>query len=257
MTDALPPAVPGAAAARAAWQRAEIVAIAPLTPTVCSVRLRPDRWRPFLAGQHVDLRLTADDGYTAQRSYSLASSPADEGTYELVIERLVDGEVSAYFHDAAAPGDVVELRGPFAEHFVWRPERAGAVLLAAGGSGVAPFLSMLRLRGTLAGRPPMALLYSARDWDGVIAREELLAAEQLQSDLSVTLCLTRDTPRRPGDFGRRVDPAIVASTLARLGTPVAEAFVCGANRFVGAVSELLIAAGVAAAVIRTERYGGN
>jgi ferredoxin-NADP reductase len=253
--DAVPDGPVGAAPAR--WQRAEIVAVTRITPTVCSVRLRPAQWRPFLAGQHVDVRLTADDGYAAQRSYSVASSPDDTGTLELVIERLADGEVSSYFHDGATPGDVLELRGPFAEHFVWRPERAGAVLLAAGGSGVAPFLSMVRQRARLVDPPPMALLYSARTWDALIARDELLDHERVQPRLTLTVCLTREQAHRATDFARRVDRPILDAVLARLGTPPTEAFVCGANRFVGAVADLLVGAGLSPGTIRTERYGGT
>ncbi|MEP7381282.1 MAG: FAD-binding oxidoreductase [Gemmatimonadota bacterium] len=246
------------AAGRADWQRAVITTLTAITPTVVSVQLRPELWRPFLAGQHVDVRLTADDGYSAQRSYSVASAPDMGDTIELVIERLSEGEVSSYFHDEASPGDVVELRGPFAEHFVWRPSEPGPLLLAAGGSGVAPFLSMVRQRARLAAPPRMLLFYSARSWDEVIAREELLRQEQEQQGLSLYLSVTREAaPRRPGDFARRVDRAIIDTLLARLGAPPALSYVCGANRFVGTVADLLIDAGVAAGTIRTERYGGT
>lgn len=257
MTDAPPPAERPHAGVRSSWQRAELVAIEVLTPTIRSVRLRPAQWTPFLAGQHVDIRLTADDGYAAQRSYSVASAPDDAGTLELVIERLEGGEVSSYFHEGAAPGDVLELRGPFAEHFVWRPESSGAVLLAAGGSGVAPFLSMIRQHAGVDRPSPMLLLYSARTWDDVIAREELLERARVQPGFSLTLCLTRGEARRPGDFARRVDGAIIRKVLSELDTPPVETFVCGANRFVGAVSDLLLLAGIPATTIRTERYGGS
>lgn len=237
------------------WRPAIITAIAPLTPSVVSVRLRPQHVPHFLAGQHVDVRLTAADGYQAQRSYSVASAPDEGDTIELVIERLDDGELSSYFHDGAAPGDTVELAGPHAEHFVWRPEHSGAVLLAAGGAGVAPFLSMVRLRGRLSALPPMLLLYSARMWDDVIAREELLAHERMQPGLSLCVCLTRDVARRATDFARRIDRVVVDDVIARLGSLPAHSFVCGANPFVSAVAELLLAAGVPAGTIRTERYG--
>ncbi len=246
--------VPGAS--REPWQAAVIEAIDRLTSRVVRVTLRPERWRPFLPGQHIDLRLTAEDGYQAQRSYSVASPPSQTGRLELVIERLDDGEVSPFFHEFAAAGDTLEIRGPFAEHFVWRPDSPGAVLLAAGGSGVAPFLSMVRERAQVASPPPMALLYSARTWEETIARDELLQLEQEQSGLSVTFCLTRDDARRPLDFSRRVDGAIIGHVLARLGEPPRQSFVCGATRFVGTVADLLLETGVPAESIRTERYGG-
>lgn len=250
------PDVPSAPA-RADWQRAEITELTPITPTVLRVRLRPARWTPFLAGQHVDVRLTADDGYQAQRSYSVASSPTLAGELELVIERLREGEVSSYFHEGAEVGDTLELRGPFAEHFVWRPSDPGPVLLAAGGSGVAPFLSIVRQRATLHDPAPMLLFYSARSWDEVIARDELLQHEREQPDLALALSLTRGAATRPGDFARRIDRAIVDHLLQRLGAAPVQSYVCGANRFVGSVADLLIDAGVSPATIRTERYGGT
>lgn len=242
---------------RADWQSAQISELTPITPTVLRVRLRPERWRPFLAGQHVDVRLTAPDGYQAQRSYSVASSPDESGVLELVIERLREGEVSSYFHEGAAVGDTLEVRGPFAEHFVWRPDDPGPVLLAAGGSGVAPFLSIVRQRAPLSHPSPMLLFYSARSWDEVIARDELLMHERQQSHLTLVLALTRGAASRPGDFARRIDRPIVDALLQRLGAAPAQSYVCGANRFVASVADLLIEAGVPAATIRTERYGGT
>lgn len=246
--------VPGTG--REPWQPAVIEAIDRLTSRVVRVTLRPERWRPFLPGQHIEVRLTAEDGYQAQRSYSVASPPSQAGTLELVIERLDDGEVSPFFHEFATAGDALEIRGPFAEHFVWRPESPGPVLLAAGGSGVAPFLSMVRERARWASPPPMALVYSARTWEEAIARDELLRHEQEQPGLSITLCLTRDQARRPVDFSRRVDREIIDHALARLGESPRQSFVCGATRFVGTVADLLIETGVPAESIRTERYGG-
>jgi ferredoxin-NADP reductase len=255
MTDA--PGVTGAPAPRADWQRAVITQLTPITPTVMRVRLQLDDWRAFLAGQHVDVRLTAPDGYQAQRSYSVASSPDAQGTLELLIEKLNDGEVSSYFHDGAAAGDALEVRGPFAEHFVWRPTDPGPLLLAAGGSGVAPFLSIVRQRATLPAPPPMLLFYSARSWDDVIARDELLQRERDQPRLSLVFTLTRGAAARPGDFARRVDREMISVLLQRIGAPPVQSYVCGANRFVGTVADLLIEAGIPASTIRTERYGGT
>jgi len=241
---------------RDVWREAEIVAMRRLTSRVVSVSLRPDRWIAFHPGQHVDVRLTAEDGYQAHRAYSVASAPSSEGTIELVIERLDDGEVSPYFHEVAAPGDRVELRGPFAEHFVWRPDSDGAALLVAGGSGVAPFLSMARERAHHTALPPMLLVYSARTWDDVIHRDALLDLERRPLGLTVLFCITRERAPRPTDFSRRIDAEIIGVALERLATTPDVAFACGASRFVGRVADLLVAHGIAPATIRTERYGG-
>ncbi|MBC8086769.1 MAG: oxidoreductase, partial [Phycisphaerae bacterium] len=156
------------------WQEATIEAVKVETLTVKSFVLRPRTFHPFCAGQHVEVRLTAPDGYQAHRSYSICSSPHVKGTIELAIEELPTGEVSPYFHEVAQIGDVVETRGPFTTHFAWRPEEHGEVLLIGGGSGVAPLMSMVRLRAALSHAPPMTLVYSARSWRDVIFREELL-----------------------------------------------------------------------------------
>ncbi len=243
--------------ARQSWHPAEIVSVAPLTSRVVSIKLRPETWRAVLPGQHIDVQLTAADGYRAHRSYSVASPPSDTGVLELVIERLNDGELSTYFHDSAAPGDTVEIRGPFAEHFVWRTAEPGPVFLAAGGSGVAPFLSMVRERAHLEHPPAMVLLYSARTWDDVIYREELLAHERAQHGLQLAFCLTRDAARRAADFSRRVDRDIIAAVRARLSEPPRQSFICGANSFVRTVADLLVEAGLPSPSIRTERYGGD
>lgn len=244
-----------------AWQDATIVAIGAETPTVKAFTFRPTRWNAFLPGQHVEVRLTAPDGYTAQRSYSITSPPNDADTFELAIERLADGEVSTWFHDVAEVGDVVEVRGPFTEHFVWRPERDGAVLLVGGGSGVAPFMSMVRHRASIADAPPVSLVYSARSWRDTIFRDELLQHASAQRGLRVTFALTRDAvlPFREGSsaasfFSRRVDAEVLREVLAPL--PLHRtSFVCGNNGFVGAVADALVGLGASPETIRTERYG--
>ncbi len=255
MTDTVRINVPSPVAE--SWRPATIVQLERLTPRVVGVQLQPETWRPFLPGQHVDVQLTAPDGYRAHRAYSVASPPADAPRLELVVEHLKDGELSGWFHEVAAPGDLVELRGPFAEHFAWRDDESGPVLLLAGGSGVAPFLSMIRHRASLPAPAPMALVYSSRTWSDVIHRETLLQNERVQRGLSVRFCLTRDHPRRAVDVGRRLDREMVDETLAVLGAPPAQVFICGANRFVGMAADLLLAAGVDAHRIRTERYGGD
>jgi ferredoxin-NADP reductase len=253
--------------ARSAWQPATIEAIMRQTPTVKSVLLRPRDWRLFLPGQHVDVRLTAGDGYQARRSYSITTGPALTSSLEIAVELLPDGEVSSWFHEVARVGDTIEVSGPFAEHFVWRAEPEQSVLLIGGGSGVAPFMSMVRHRAFVAHAPPMTLLYSARSWSDVIYRRELLIEAQAQRGLRIAFALTRDAGSAPdsasndhgraADYDRRIDERIIAAELAHFdGTPAAT-FICGSNRFVSRVAELLVSAGVAPSSIRTERYGGE
>ena len=247
------------AAARLLWQSTTIAAIRNETARVKTFTLALAQPFVFRAGQHVDVRLTAPDGYQAQRSYSIASAPADSGapsnTIELTIEQLDDGEVSPFFHDVAAIGDTIELRGPIGGHFVWSVSDGGPVLLLGGGSGVVPLMSMLRHRVRHTGVTPMALLLSARTFDEVIYRDELLSLDG-RDGLHCTLALTRDRPRRDADYDRRVDAAMVSAAMEKLGAPPTLVFACGSNPFVNAATDAAIAAGIAAARIRTERYGG-
>jgi len=211
------------------------------TPTVRSFRLRLPMWMPHLPGQHYDVRLTAPDGYQAQRSYSVASSPLDEGEIELTIDRLVDGEVSPYFHDVVGVGDEVEVRGPFASYFVWRGE--APVLLVGGGSGVVPLMSILRHRRRTMPELPMRLVYSVRSADDVIYADEL--GEE------TALTYTRESPDGWSGHTGRID----ASMLNGFGDGGGLTFVCGTNGFVESASALLLEAGYSAERIRTERFG--
>jgi ferredoxin-NADP reductase len=223
------------------WQVATVTAIRQETPRVKSFRLALPMWMPFLPGQHYDVRLTAPDGYRAQRSYSIASSPLDEGEIELTIDRLDEGEVSGYFHDVVAEGDQVEVRGPFASYFVWRGE--APVLLIGGGSGVVPLMAMMRHRRRTMPELEMTLVYSARTAD------ELIYVDELDADVSVTL--TREAP--DGWQGRtgRIDADLIAESAsdARI------IYICGSNGFVESASELALAVGVDRSMIRTERFG--
>ncbi|MEO7998321.1 MAG: ferredoxin reductase [Gemmatimonadaceae bacterium] len=243
-----------------AWQEATIEQIDVATPTVKTFVLRPKVWPPFLPGQHIDVRLTAPDGYEAHRSYSISSAPDTSGTLQLAIEELSSGEVSPYFHEVAQTGDAVEIRGPFTTHFVWRPAANGMVLLVGGGSGVAPLMSMVRHRARMVDAPPMTLLYSARSWDDVIFREELLMHEKQQPGLRVLFCITRDTVNAPvgraADFMRRIDANIVRDVVSMMRAKPDTCFVCGNNSFVGTVADALVEIGVAAHDVKTERYGG-
>jgi ferredoxin-NADP reductase len=198
-------------------------------------------WMPHLPGQHYDVRLTAPDGYRAQRSYSVASSPLDEGEIELTIDKLDDAEVSPYFHDVVVEGDQVEMRGPFASYFVWRGE--APVLLVGGGSGVVPLMAMLRHRRRTMPELPMRLVYSVRTATDVIYADEL-GGEAL-------LTFTREAPQGWAGHTGRIDSALIAGVVddAQL------AFVCGSNGFVEAASGLLLGAGLDARRIRTERFG--
>lgn len=223
------------------WQIASVASIRRETPTVKSFRLELPLWMPHLPGQHYDVRLTAPDGYTAQRSYSVASSPLDENEIELTIDRLDDGEVSPYFHDVVEEGDQVEVRGPFASYFVWRGE--APVLLVGGGSGVVPLMSILRHRRRTMPDLELTLVYSVRTGADVIYADEL--------GEDAVLTFTREPPEGWAGHTGRLDPELVAETAYTSGT----AFVCGTNGFVESAVGRLLAAGYPPARIRTERFG--
>lgn len=161
------------------WQGAEIIAIERASSNIVKVSIQPDIYVPFRAGQHIDVRLTAEDGYQASRSYSIASAPGQGQTYDLLIERLLDGEVSGFFHDAAEPGSRMDLKGPVGGHFVWDSPRKGSILLVAGGSGIAPILSMIRHRNLSEKLAPVSLVYAARFAHELVALEELLTASTM------------------------------------------------------------------------------
>ena len=198
-------------------------------------------WPSHTAGQHVDVRLTAEDGYQAQRSYSIASSPLDENEIELTIDCLLDGEVSPYFHDVVQEGDQVEIRGPFASYFVWRGE--APVLLVGGGSGVVPLMAILRHRRRTMPDLPMRLVYSVRTADDVIYEDEL-GAETL-------LTYTREPPEGWTGHTGHIDASLLSVEMPDMTT----AFVCGSNGFVETASNLLVQAGLDPAHIKTERFG--
>jgi ferredoxin-NADP reductase len=250
MTDA-----PAAAHWPARWQPTVITAVSALTERVKSFRFRPSQPFSHRAGQHVDVRLTAPDGYRAQRSYSIASAPEAGDEIELAIERLENGEVSPFFHEVAAVGDEIEMKGPLGGHFVWSAGEPGPVVLIGGGSGVVPLASMARHRAASGSKVPAALLYSSRIWDEVIFRDELLGLDARGDGFDLTLTLTREPARRDKDFSRRIDPAMISAVLGKLPDRPALAYVCGANAFVTAAADALIAAGVRAERIKTERYG--
>jgi ferredoxin-NADP reductase len=238
----------------AGWQIATIDSVQVRTPRLKSIFLRAEL-EGHLAGQHVDVRLTADDGYQARRSYSIASAPGS-ALVELAIERLADGEVSPYFHDVAQPGDAIELLGPIGGHFVWHPDDAGPLLLVAGGSGVVPLLAMLRQRAQRGVAAPTLLLYSARNWDELAFADELQGYEADDPALRIRFVTTRGPARRAQDLTQRLDASSLAQQLTEWKRTPRATYVCGATRFVETIADGLVRCGVDAGVIRTERYGG-
>jgi ferredoxin-NADP reductase len=176
------------------WQIATVTAIKPETAIVKTVTLALPDWHQHRAGQHYDLRLTAPDGYQAQRSYSIASPPERIGEIELTVERLEDGEVSSYLHDVLMVGDRIELRGPIGGYFVWEATMGGPLLLIAGGSGLVPLRAMLRHRAAAASNVPTRLLYSSRTPEDVISRDELEALHAAKNGLEVIHTFTRAQP---------------------------------------------------------------
>jgi ferredoxin-NADP reductase len=243
-------------AARLGWQIATIAAIEPRTPTVKSFFFRLPQPFSFTAGQHVDVRLTADDGYQAQRSYSIASPPETSSLIELAIERLGDGEVSPFFHDTAALNDPIELRGPIGGHFVWSVHDGGPVLLIGGGSGVVPLACMVRHRAARSSAVSLALVYSARTQADLIFGAELHSLAAGPAGFTLLPTLTRDASAPPALRKGRIGLDLLREALDALPAAPRTVFVCGANPFVEHVSGLLLGLGVAGASIRTERYGG-
>ena len=233
-----------------------MVAVRSESATARTVVLDVPEWDGHLAGQHVDVRLTAEDGYTATRSYSIASVP-DGNLVEVTVERLDDGEVSPYLVDELRPGDGLELRGPIGGYFVWDATVAGPLLLVAGGSGIVPLMAMLRHRALAdpmsREQAPARLLYSARTWRDVIYRDELRELAD-RSGAMITFTLTREAPPDWDGLTRRVDRAM----LEQIGWPASDmpnVFVCGPTPFVESVATLLVELGHEPSRVRTERFG--
>jgi ferredoxin-NADP reductase len=238
---------------RLSWQVAEVVDVVAETPRVRTIRFDVAGWRGHRAGQHVDVRLTAEDGYQAQRSYSIASAP-DASRVELTVERLEDGEVSPYLTDELRPGDRIELRGPIGGYFVWEPAHGGPLLLVGGGSGVVPLMAMIRVRAGAGSDVDTRLLFSSRSRDDVVYRDEL--GRLAGSGLEFVHTLTRSQPPGWTGYARRVDAAM----LAEVGPPPASEpriYVCGPTPFVEVVAEALVGLGHDPKRIRTERFGAT
>jgi ferredoxin-NADP reductase len=238
---------------RLSWRLAEVAEVRPETGRVATLTLEVPGWDGHLPGQHLDVRLTAEDGYTAERAYSIASAPDGERV-ELAVERLDDGEVSPYLTQELRQGDQLELRGPVGGYFVWEPGRGGPLLLVAGGSGVVPLMAMLRHRAATGSQVPARLLYSSRTLDDVIFREELERLAAAGDGLTVTHALTRAQPPGWSGYARRIDAVMLEEVGWRPGErPLA--YVCGPTRLVEAVAGQLVALGHDPARVRTERFG--
>ena len=236
------------------WQSGTVERVIVETYRVKTFTIRLPDWRLFMPGQHFDIRLTAPDGYQAQRSYSIASAPETKGVIDLTIELIPDGEVSPYFHETVRPGDEIELRGPIGGPFAWTNDVGGPLLLIAGGSGVVPLMSMLRHRRHAAPRIQALLLYSSRSFDDIIYREELEQTKATDPNLTVLHTLTRSQPGGWGGHSRRIDRPMLKEAIRRLnGTP--HCYVCGPAPFVEAVADGLVEMGLPAERIRTERFG--
>ena len=235
------------------WLFADVVGFVDETPNVKTIVLEAHGWPGHLPGQHIDVRLTAEDGYQAQRSYSLAR-PVDDARLEITVERLEDGEVSPYLVDVLQPGDRLELRGPIGGYFVWEPGRGGPLLLLAGGSGVAPLMAMLRARIRAGTDEVVRLLVSSRSWDEIVYRDELERIDQEIDGVEVIHTLTRSRPEGWKGFDRRVDRDMVAEVAwATHERPLC--YVCGPTGFVENVASSLVELGHAPELIRTERFG--
>jgi len=234
------------------WSIATVVDVLAETDRTVSIVLGVPGWPGHRAGQHVDVRLTAEDGYQAQRSYSIASAPDDDALV-LTVERLDDGEVSSYLAGELRAADELELRGPIGGYFVWDGSFGGPLMLIGGGSGIVPLRAMLRHRVAAAGAVPVRLLYSARTLAEVIYKDELLAAAQ-EPGVDVRFALTREQPDGWDGYDRRVDRDLIADAAwAPADRPLV--YVCGPTAFVEVAADALVSLGHEPGRIRTERFG--
>jgi ferredoxin-NADP reductase len=236
---------------RLTWQPAEVVEVIEETPRVKTIVFDVPAWAGHRAGQHVDVRLTAEDGYQARRSYSIASAP-NGSRIDLTVERLEDGEVSPYLTDELRAGDRIELRGPIGGYFVWTPAQDGPLFLVAGGSGAAPLMAMIRARAAAGSETDTRFLYSSRAWGDIIYREELDG--RAGNGLTVVHTLTRSQPEGWTGYARRVDAEMIRD-VAQGPSERPRVYVCGPTPFVEAVAEALVEIGHEPNTIRTERFG--
>jgi ferredoxin-NADP reductase len=238
------------------WRTAKVVGLRDETPIARTLALAVRDWPGHVAGQHVDVRLTAPDGYSAVRSYSIASAPSADGRIEITIERLPNGEVSPYLTQQVMVGDELEVRGPIGGWFVWRGGQTEPIQLVAGGSGIVPLMAMLRSRGSTGNVAPFRLLYSVREPDAVFYRDELRALSSQGDSVVITYAYTRVTPKDWPQPAGRINAELIGS-----GTWPSDlrpsSYVCGPTSFVEHATDLLIAAGHDRDRIRTERFGAT
>jgi ferredoxin-NADP reductase len=236
---------------RLTWQAATVASVTQETASVVTIELDPPHWPGHRAGQHLDVRLTADDGYTAEREYSIASAPGEP--VAITVERLEDGEVSPYLTGELRAGDELELRGPVGGYFVWEPGDGGPLLLLAGGSGVVPLRSILRHRRRAGSDVRACLLYSSRSWEDVIYRDEL---GQHRDGVRVSYTLTRSQPAGWAGHSGRINQAL----LKQIAWPAEAnplAYICGPTSFVETAAAALVGLGYPAERVKTERFGGT
>ena len=238
------------------WRTATVVGLHDETPTARTLALVVRNWPGHVAGQHVDVRLMAADGYSAVRSYSIASAPNSDGRIEITVERLPTGEVSLYLTKEVTVGDELELRGPIGGWFVWRSDQTESIQLVAGGSGVVPLMAMLRSRSSTGSGAPFRLLYSAREPRAVFYRDELRALSNQGDSVVITYAYTRVTPQDWPRPAGRIDASLIATGTwpSTLGPT---SYVCGPTSFVEYATDLLIAAGHDRERIKTERFGAT
>jgi ferredoxin-NADP reductase len=236
------------------WQIGTVKTISKETARAKTFTLALPNWQRHKPGQHYDVRLTAPDGYQAQRSYSIASEPERSGEIDLTVELIEDGEVSSYMHDVLVAGDLVEVRGPIGGYFVWEASMGKPILLVAGGSGIVPLMSMIRHRAAVGSTIPARLLYSSRTPEDVIYSAELMRLKDSQDGLGIAFTFTRQAPAGWTGYARRIDAQMLGEVAGPLGREV-QAFVCGPTLMVEAVADELLQIGLAPNQIRTERFG--
>jgi ferredoxin-NADP reductase len=241
---------------RLEWAPAQLVSAIAETPSVRSLVLEVPGWRGHRPGQHVDVRLTAEDGYQAQRSYSIASPP-EQAPVTLTVERLADGEVSTYLVEELRVGEYLELRGPIGGYFVWNAAMGGSLLLVAGGSGIVPLMAMLRHRSRAGSDLPARLLYSARSYEELIYRDELAELASRDARFEMVQTLTRSQPPGWSGHRRRVDTEMLEELIRppEVWPHPARTYVCGPTGYVETVANLLVELGHDPATLKTERFG--
>jgi ferredoxin-NADP reductase len=237
-----------------AWRIADVAGIRDETPTVRSFTLGLPDWPGHRPGQHVDLRLTAEDGYSVERSYSIGSEPERTGEIDITVERIPDGEVSPFMHDVVVPGDRLEVRGPIGGYFVWEAALGGPLLLVGGGSGVVPLMAMIRHRRRADSRVPTRLLLSSRHVEDIVYRDELQELASAGDGFEVIHTLTRSQPTGWTGYTRRIDDRMLAEVLEPLGVTT-RVYICGPTALVEVAANGIVRLGLPPDRVRTERFG--